>query len=232
MTTLISATTLGVFLLAVLALFAVPGPNMLFVMTHGVTLGPRGGLAAALGIGLADVVLTVLAAAGIAAAVMAMPASFELIRAAGALWLLWMAWGAWRSRAGQTPPTVATGSPHRTPSPSPSPSPSRELTRLRTVVLQSMLNSLLNPKALLFFMVFLPQFVEPGRAPVPGQLLMLGGVLTAASVVFHGTLGVACGLLKQGLLPSSRHTRWLQRALAVVLAGLAVRLWLLERPGA
>lgn len=226
MTTLISATTLGLFLLAVLALFAVPGPNMWFVMTHGVTLGPRGGLAAALGIGLADVVLTVLAAAGIAAAVMAMPASFELIRAAGALWLLWMAWGAWRSSGAQTPPTVATGSPHRTPSPSPS--PSHELTRLRTVVLQSMLN----PKALLFFMVFLPQFVEPGRGPVPGQLLMLGAVLTAASVVFHGTLGVACGLLKQRLLPSSRHARWLQRGLAGVLAGLAVRLWLLERPGA
>jgi threonine/homoserine/homoserine lactone efflux protein len=224
MTTVISVTTLGVFLLAVLALFAVPGPNMLFVMTHGVTLGPRGGLAAALGIGLADVVLTVLAAAGIAAAVMALAASFELIRTAGALWLLWMAWGAWRSSAAQTRPAMPTGDEHHTPSQAPA--------RLRDVVLQSMLNSLLNPKALLFFVVFLPQFVEPGRAPVPEQLLMLGGVLTAASVMFHGALGVACGLLKQRLLPSSRHARWLQRGLAGVLAGLAVRLWLLERPGA
>ena len=77
---MISTPTLLLFLAATLALFLSPGPNMAFVLSHAATHGPRGGLAVALGIGLADVVLTVLTATGVAGMVAARIPSFDLRR--------------------------------------------------------------------------------------------------------------------------------------------------------
>ena len=212
---MISITTLLLFLGTTLALFLSPGPNMAFVLSHAVALGPRGGLAVALGIGIADVVLTVLTATGVAGLVAAWPPSFDLLRLGGAAYLLWMAWNAWH-HPGQLTVTAAGAQ------------------SLAQVCRRSALNSLLNPKALLFFLVFLPQFVEPSGTPVAVQLALLGGVLTVASVLFHGLLGVVGGRLAQTLSQRlAQHPRLAQtqgRVLAVVLGTLALRLLLTQRP--
>ena len=214
---MISATTLLLFLGTTLALFLSPGPNMAFVLSHAATHGPRGGLAVALGIGLADVVLTVLTATGVAGMVAAWPPSFDLLRLGGAAYLLWMAWNAWH-HPGQLALT-RTGAQS-----------------LVTVFRRSALNSLLNPKALLFFLVFLPQFVEASDTPVALQLALLGGVLTIASVVFHGALGLVGGQLANALSARLAHSPRLAklpgRMQALVLAALAVRLLLTQRPTA
>lgn len=91
---MIETSTLLIFAGAVMALLLSPGPNMAFVMAHGMTYGLGGGAAAALGIGLADLILTVLTATGVTAVVTAWPPSFDLIRYAGAAYLLWMAYKA------------------------------------------------------------------------------------------------------------------------------------------
>lgn len=214
---MISTPTLLLFLAATLALFLSPGPNMAFVLSHATTHGPRGGLAVALGIGLADVVLTVLTATGVAGMVAAWPPSFDLLRLGGAAYLLWMAWNAWH-HPGQLALT-RTGAQS-----------------LFTVFWRSALNSLLNPKALLFFLVFLPQFVEASDTPVALQLALLGGVLTIASVVFHGALGLVGGQLANALSARLAHSPRLAklpgRMQALVLAALAVRLLLTQRPTA
>ena len=214
---MISGSTLLLFLAATLALFLSPGPNMAFVLSHAATHGPRGGLAVALGIGLADVVLTVLTATGVAGMVAAWPPSFDLLRLGGAAYLLWMAWSAWHH-----PSQLALT---RTGAQS-----------LVTVFRRSALNSLLNPKALLFFLVFLPQFVEASDTPVALQLALLGGVLTIASVVFHGALGLVGGQLASALSARLAHSPRLAnlpgRIQALVLAALAVRLLLTQRPTA
>jgi hypothetical protein len=82
-------TTLSVFLVAALVLFLSPGPNMAFVLSHGIAYGPRGGFAAALGIGAADLVLTALTAMGVTAIVAAWPPAFDILRYIGALYLVW-----------------------------------------------------------------------------------------------------------------------------------------------
>ena len=106
----------------------------------------------------------------------------------------------------------------------------------RQVVRRSALNSLLNPKALLFFLVFLPQFVEPTDTPVALQLAMLGAVLTLASVVFHGLLGMVGGQLAHALSQRLAHHPGLAstqgKVLALVLGALAVRLLFTQRPTA
>ncbi|HEX2011245.1 MAG TPA: LysE family translocator [Roseateles sp.] len=208
---LIEPATLALFALAVLLLLMSPGPNMAFVIAHGLSYGWRGGVAASLGIGVADLLLTALTALGITALVAQWPPAFDLIRWAGVFYLLWMAWQAWRN------PGVLAGlgrGPQRS---------------LRAVALRSMLNSLLNPKALLFFMVFLPQFVDATRGPVARQLIALGVLLTLISMLFHAGLGALGGALKRLTAAGTRAARWQSRALALVLLALAIRLALLSR---
>lgn len=153
-----------------LLLLLSPGPNMAFVISHGISHGWRGGLAASLGIGVADMVLTVLTATGVTAVVAGWPPSFDLIRYAGVGYLLWLAFKTVQNRPGNAVAAV-------------------EPVALKRVFLHAMLNSLLNPKALLFFVVFLPQFVQPEAGAIAGQLLLLGGILTLIAAIFHGVLG-------------------------------------------
>jgi threonine/homoserine/homoserine lactone efflux protein len=208
---MIETSALLVFAAAVMALLLSPGPNMAFVMAHGMTYGLRGGAAAALGIGLADLILTMLTATGVTAVVTAWPPSFDLIRYAGAAYLLWMAYKAMRrpGELGQVAASRAT---------------------LRSVFVRAMLNSLLNPKALLFFMVFLPQFADPGKGPVGQQLVMLGCVLTAISTVFHTLLGAVGGSVRRFLARHSGAAKLQSRGLAALLVLLAVRLAVMSRP--
>jgi len=187
-----------------------PGPNMAFVIAHGAAYGPRGGGTAALGIGLADLLLTVLTATGVTAAVTAWPPSFDLIRYAGAAYLLWLAYQAVR-RPGGLGGAV------------------EKQTSLRRVFARATLNSLLNPKALLFFMVFLPQFVDPSKGPVSRQLIVLGCVLTAISTIFHGLLGAIGGTARRFLTDSSVAGKLRSRGLATMFVLLALRLVMMSR---
>ena len=203
--------SLGLFAAAVLLLLMSPGPNMAFVIAHGVGYGWRGSVAASLGIGLADLALTALTALGITAVVAQGPLAFDLIRLAGVLYLLWMACKAWRN------PSVLT-------------TQAGSQRALFSVTLRSMLNSLLNPKALLFFMVFLPQFVDAAKGQVPQQLIALGVLLTLISFLFHAALGALGGAVNRWLAGNTQAARWQSHTLALVLALLALRLALMARP--
>ena len=208
---MIDLATLAVFSGAVLLLLLSPGPNMAFVVSHGVTHGWRGGMASALGIGVADVLLTALTATGVTALVASWPPSFDVIRYAGVVYLLWLVFKTLQKR-----PVPNAGHIDRVP--------------LGRVFLQAMLNSLLNPKALLFFVVFLPQFVRPEAGAIAVQLMVLGGVLTVIAAVFHGLLGIFGGALSRYFARRSQGA-WLQKwGLATVLTVLAVRLAVMSRP--
>jgi len=209
---MISLATLALFLLAVLALFLSPGPNMAFVLSHGVAHGPRGGFAAALGISSADLVHTLFAATGVTALVAAWPPSFNLLRYAGALYLLWLAFQALRSNAGL--PAGARVQP----------------SAFARIVRMAFLNNLVNPKALLFFMVFLPQFVDPARGSVPLQLVQLGVMLSVAALAFNTLLGACSGQVGRWLQRRPGAERFQRGLLALVMVGLAIRLLLLDRP--
>lgn len=210
---MISLATLALFLLAVLALFLSPGPNMAFVLSHGVAHGPRGGFAAALGISSADLVHTLFAATGVTALVAAWPPSFDLLRYTGALYLLWLAVQSLRSSNVGLP-----GGTRAQPS------------AFAHIVRMAFFNNLVNPKALLFFMVFLPQFVDPARGSVPLQLVQLGVMLSAAALAFNTLLGACSGQVGRWLQRRPGAERFQRGLLALVMVGLAIRLLLLDRP--
>ncbi len=208
---MIDLATLAVFSGAVVLLLLSPGPNMAFVISHGMTHGWRGGAASALGIGVADLLLTALTAMGVTALVASWPPSFDLIRYAGVIYLLWLVSKTLQAKPGGAATQV-------------------ERVRLGRVCVRAMLNSLLNPKALLFFVVFLPQFVRPEAGPIATQLWVLGGVLTFIAAVFHLVLGVFGGAASR-FFSGRPGTATLQKwGLATVLTVLAVRLALMARP--
>ena len=208
---MVEPSTLLLFAGAVLLLLMSPGPNMAFVIAHGARYGWQGGLAAALGIGAADLTLTAFTATGLTAAIAQWPPSFDLIRWAGAFYLLWMAYKAVQVRGEVLAPSTVQSS-------------------LISVFMRAMLNSLLNPKALLFFMVFLPQFVVPGSLEIARQIVTLGIVLTLISIFFHATLGILGGAIFGIASRKGDAVKWQSRGLAMVLFLLAVRLVLTSRP--
>ena len=205
------AANLYLFVVAALLLLVVPGPNMAFVTSHALSYGWRAGLAAALGITLADILMTLMVSAGIGALVMSWAPAFEILRLAGAAYLLWLAWQALKT------PSVAQGN-------------EPPLASLWKIFARGALNSLLNPKALLFFMVFLPQFVSVSRGNVSLQLVFLGALLALIALVFHTLLGICAGLLRRKRIGGTLSRRLGTYGFAGVMTALAARLLFLDRP--
>ncbi|WP_285415262.1 LysE family translocator [Pseudomonas sp. efr-133-TYG-5] len=204
-------TNLYLFIGAVLLLLIVPGPNMAIVTSHAVAHGWRAGLAAALGITLADVLMTVTVSTGLGALVMSWAPAFDLVRWAGACYLMWLAWQALKSRPTDTGSHATQASEGK-------------------IFVQATFNSLLNPKALLFFMVFLPQFVTTGGSHVTTQLMFLGLLLALIALIFHSLLGLCAGRLHGRLREGLIDRRLGAYCFAAVMASLAARLLLLGRP--
>jgi threonine/homoserine/homoserine lactone efflux protein len=156
-----SASTLALFALAALALIAIPGPNMVYIATRSMAEGRSAGIASALGL-LTGTGINVLAAAiGLSALIASSDVAYDVIRYAGAAYLVFLGIKALRSRGDGAEAAAPRGSAYR----------------------QAIVVQLLNPKVTLFFLAFLPQFVDPDAGPVWTQILVLGAVL--------GTLGFA-----------------------------------------
>lgn len=208
---MVEPQTLLVFSLAVLALLISPGPNMAFLLSHSISHGARGGLAVALGIFVADVVLTILTATGISAMIATWPPFFDFLRYVGAFYLLWLAYKALQARSAVE-------------------IENQKKTAISSIAWKAMLNSLFNPKALLFFMLFLPQFVNPANASVASQIIILGSVLTVIAFVFHTLLGIFSGAIAAYVNRNSKFARFSAWMLAAVFVALASKLILLEKP--
>lgn len=204
-------TDLYLFIVAALLLLIVPGPNMAIVSSHAVAHGWRAGLAAALGITLADVLMTIMVSAGLGALVMSWAPAFDLLRWAGAGYLMWLAWQALKTPSTDTQSQATQAS-------------------MRKIFAQATINSLLNPKALLFFMVFLPQFVTAGTGTVTSQLMFLGLLLALIALIFHALLGFCAGQLHMRLREGMISKRLGAYSFAAVMTALAARLLLLNRP--
>lgn len=206
----INPAVMPAFFAAVAVLMLVPGPDFLLITTQSATRGARFGVACALGIGAAGLLQTTLVAAGLGHLMETWPAIATAVRWAGAAYLAWMGltllrrW--WHERR---LPVEAQGG--------------RVVDRSATqMFMAGLLNNLLNPKALLFFSVFIPQFVDPAFGPAPLQLASLGLLLTAVALLFN--LGVAVlfaqlKALRLGRGALARHGNGLIGALFVMIAG-------------
>ncbi|MDR0213666.1 MAG: LysE family translocator [Comamonas sp.] len=195
-----------------------PGPDNLFVLMQSAQRGWRVGLCVVLGLCLGLVGHTAAVALGLAAMVAASPMLFTAIKLCGAAYLLYLAWGAWRA------PVSVGGAVQQQ-------SERDRLTwgsALRWVGRGVVMN-LTNPKVLIFFLAFLPQFTDPARGSVALQVMVLGCVFMLAAWLVFGSIACFSGLFGELLLRSASAQRWLNRIAATVFGALALRLAMVQR---
>lgn len=197
------------FLLAAVLLTATPGPDNLMVLSVGAAKGRRLGMAFGLGCATGCLSHTVLAALGVSAVLAASPVAFTALRWAGGAYLIWLGIGALRSRGGVGLPAAGADAAGD--------SAARQFVK-------GMLANAINPKVVLFFLSFLPQFVVPANGNVPLQMAVLGVVFTLQAAVLFGALGWFAGGIGQWLQRRPRAGLWLDRVSGVVFVGLGLRM--------
>jgi len=166
---------IALFLAASALLAIAPGPDVIYVLTRGIAQGRRAGLAAALGFASGCIFHTVLAAVGIAALIRSSPLAFDLVRYAGAAYLVWIGIQALRHRSAFS---IEAAGESRT---------------LATIYRQSVIGNMLNPKVTLFFLAFLPQFVNAEAGHVGWQMALLGVLFMLVTIVVFGAIAIFAG---------------------------------------
>ena len=206
----------ALFLLAGLLLNLTPGADMLFIVSRSAAQGVRAGAVAALGVGAGCLVHVVAAAAGLSALIAASATAFTVVKWLGAGYLVWLGAGLLLARRSGATPVVERAA--RTPA-----------QNLRAVFLQGMLTNVLNPKIVLFFLAFLPQFVDHAGGAQGWAFLLLGVVFDVNGTLFN--LGVAWLAARTGARIGRAQAlgAWLRRTTGLVFVGLGLRLALAAR---
>jgi threonine/homoserine/homoserine lactone efflux protein len=200
--------------MALAVVYLLPGPDMILLLQTGARQGKGAALATAVGLGIARGCHVVLAALGLAALFKAAPWTFDMVRLVGAAYLLWIGIQCLRT----------TMLPSLNDS-----SATDEKSRWGEAIRRGLLTNLLNPKALLFCSVLLPQFVDPLNGPVLAQFAILGLVLVSVGLLFdsaYALTGAALGRWLQRSPGAQRLQQWLFGSL---LIGFAVRLTFVQQ---
>jgi len=186
---IVDPETLAVFALASMVLIAVPGPAVLYIATRSIHQGRRAGIASVLGIEVGALVHVLAAAVGLSALLASSAIAFSAVKYAGAAYLIGL--GLWTLFAGKAGPDEPLG---------------RER-RLGRIFAQGVLVNVLNPKVALFFLAFLPQFVDPNGAHPALQIAMLGIVFVAIALVLDLIWALTAGTAGAALRRSRRFAR-------------------------
>ena len=193
----------GAFVVAVIVFLAIPGVGNLAIITSTGKGGIVGGLAATLGVIVADQVLMWLAVAGVAAVLTANPAIFGLVQYAGAVYLAYLGVRMILAREGDAP--VLKMQPRR-------------------FFRQAMLITLLNPKAIVFYMAFFPLFVDPARHQGLATFAVMAATIAALTFVYCAAVISITRFAADRMRASPRVAVWLNRVAGTMLVGFGVKL--------
>jgi len=194
-----------IFLGAGLALNLTPGPDMLYVAARSTSEGRRAGVVSALGIGAGTLVHIAALALGLSALLAAVPLLYDVVRLGGAAYLVWLG-----LRALLRPAAAHDAAP-------PPPAP------LTTIFRQGVVTNVLNPKVALFFLAFLPQFVDPARGSAAAQIVALGLLFDTSGTIVNVLVALAASRAG-GALRRGRAARVLHRVTGGVFLLLGARL--------
>jgi threonine/homoserine/homoserine lactone efflux protein len=195
------------FLAAAVLITVSPGPDNLMVLGVGMSRGRKQGMAFGLGCALGCLSHTILAAAGVSAVIAASPLAFTVLKTCGGLYLVWLGIQALRSKGGAKAVAVRT-----------------QEESLGRLFMKGVFANAINPKVVLFFLSFLPQFVIAEHGSVSWQIAALGVIFTAQGAVLFGLLGYFSGSIGQWINGHSRAGVWLDRIAGTVFVALGLRL--------
>ncbi|MGV9250961.1 leucine efflux protein LeuE [Streptomyces sp. NPDC003697] len=207
---------LPTYLAGLVLIVLLPGPNSLYVLSVAARRGVRAGYTAAAGVWCGDTVLMTLSAAGVASLLQANALLFAVVKYAGAGYLTWLAvgmlraarvmWRTRRERAADEAPAAARGSAEERP------------------YRRALVVSLFNPKAILFFVAFFVQFVDPGYAHPALSFAVLGAFAQAASFLYLSALIFGGTRLAAAFRRRRRLSAWATSAAGALFLGFAVKL--------
>jgi threonine/homoserine/homoserine lactone efflux protein len=202
---------LALFVAASWALVVAPGPDMLYVITRGMSHGRRAGILSALGVIVGILVHTTAAALGLSVILQTSALAFMVIKFAGALYLLYLGVKTWFDKSAFQVHAVSSAA------------------NPGTLFGQGVLSNVLNPKVAIFFLAFLPQFVDRENGNVAVQMIALGMIFAFFGLCFLVTVGVCAGAIAKWLTHRPRYTHLLRRLASSILIILGIRLALTER---
>jgi leucine efflux protein len=206
----LGVTDLWTYVVGTVAIILLPGPNALYVLTTAAKRGVTDGYRAASGVFVGDAVLMVLSAAGVASLMKAFPPVFTVIKYLGAAYLVWLgigmirgAWRRWRSPSSPAAPDAR-----------PAENPFRK----------ALVVSLLNPKAILFFVSFFIQFVDPAYPYPAVSFLLLGAIASLTSVLYLSLLIFTGTFLAAQFRRRRRLSAGMTSVVGAVFLGFGLRL--------
>lgn len=209
---MIPVESLLTFFAASVLLALAPGPDNIFVLAQSAVHGRKAGLLITLGLCTGLLGHTFAVVVGVAAIFQASAVAFTALKVAGAGYLLYLAWQAVRaSAAAQAQPGAAVALD------------GWQLYR------RGIIMNLTNPKVSIFFLAFLPQFADPARGSLAGQLVALGGLFIVAALIVFSGIAIAAASIGRWLQRSTRAQIIMNRVAGAIFAALALKLLVTER---
>lgn len=200
---MVDLALMPIFVTAVFLLMVIPGPDMVFVTANALGGGARAGFAAMLGVAGGAYLHIIAAALGISAILQTSQTAYDVVRLCGAAYLAYVGVNFLRSRSSIS--EIAPAMPRAN----------------WTIFRQGVITNLFNPKAALFTLSFVPQFVSPATGPVWSQMLILGVIIVVIMIAVELPIILASGRFSRWLAGKSGANRWLDRAIGAMLLGLA-----------
>lgn len=207
---MIDTAILPVYLTAVVALLLLPGPDMLLIASSSMSYGKKVGVFASLGNATSGVILTLLAAMGVSALIAMSPLALKALHLLGGAYLLKMGWDCLRTQPVHAPESDSASA------------------MAATYYQRALMSNLLNPKALVFFVMFLPQFVSSNVAASSGeQMLALGLLLNVLGLLFNFVLVALAGTMGKRLLENEQFRLYQHKVMGAVFVFLSI--WMLSQ---
>ncbi|GAB4433601.1 MAG: LysE family translocator [Anaerolineae bacterium] len=201
---MLTLSTLTLFILAALALLITPGPAVLYVVARSIDQGRLAGVVSMLGIHVGTLFHVAAAALGLSALLMSSALAFGVVKYLGAAYLIYLGVRKLLAREETSQPEVV------------------ERRKLAHVFYQGVVVNLLNPKTALFFFAFLPQFVEPAKGAVAGQILLLGFIFVVLGICSDGLYALLAGTIGRWFKGNMRFLRAERYFAGSVYIGLGV----------
>ena len=202
-------TNFAIFFAASWVLIVTPGPDMIYVITRGMAQGRKAGMISAIGVTLGILVHTLFAAFGLAVILKTSAMAFLMVKYAGGAYLIWIGIKSIKSSGDPSVYSLNSPAPAMT---------------AKKVFIQGMFTNVLNPKVALFFLAFLPQFVDPAGMNASLQMAGLGIVFALFGLIFLVGLGYFSGHLGSWLSTRKKLAERIQWVTGSILIGLGIRL--------
>ena len=209
---MLSLETLVAFSTTALLLALVPGPDNIFVLTQSAVRGKGAGIAVMLGLCTGLIGHSTAVALGVAVIFQTSALAFIALKYLGGAYLVYLAWQAFRTSSAVIDNSSAKGSP-----------------ALLKLYRRGIIMNITNPKVSIFFLAFLPQFVDSTKGSVTLQIMLLGGLFILATIVVFGAIALLAGTLGEWLNRSSRAQNILNKIAGTVFLGLALKLVTVQR---